>query len=429
MGDIKFLNLNSVREKKKLNRTETLASLVDEIIVYLTRERGALAQDIQSGKLLESALESEIIDYIDKEEISLVGYTREDLIKNINNYLYSYYVYQDLLDSSDVQEVRLISRNLTKIVYINSKGKVKHYFDSSEKFENRESYNAFVEYIASRNGRELNQATAQVQVTDKFRCKDSILRITITNKEIDGKGNANVLFAKTPRRKKTYDKLISLCMLNKEMKKYYIENLHSGINMMFIGRGGAGKTNHINALIEEIQEDIDTLIIQRDPELHSEKNNIYFEDIHDEMSGGSLVDLTRAAMKQRIKTFVIGELEGEETFYFLNAGLSGHQVITSMHIDDPKKMITKATQYAQYAKANLSEETYKQIFSTMTCVIYMNDYKCLETVEIEYDHEKGDVVYYPIFEYNVDEEKFIRTGESCETVKRKKKYYNMKNNG
>lgn len=426
MADIKLADLIHDKVDNGRNKAAvSLSNLVYKIVSYLTQNKGDLIRDIGKGKIKESVLNNEIIDYIDKEKIKFAGYDREKLIKSIINWLYSYYVYQDLLDNPNVQEVRALSRSLTRVVEV-KEGRVRRYFDTKEKFATDEEYNSFIEYIASRNGRELNENAALIQVTDKKTCKDGILRITITNRAVDGKGDAKVLFAKTPNSKKDIDDLVNLGMLNESMKEYYIDNLHAGVNMIFVGIGGAGKTNLINAIIEEIEEDVDTLIIQRDPELHSKKENIIFEDIHDEMEGGSLAELTRAAMKQRIKCFAIGELEGKETFDFLNVGFSGHQVLTSMHVDNEKQVVTKATQYAQYSDANLSEKTYEKIFSTMTCITYMDNFKCINITEQEWDEENQVIKYTPIFKYDVINEDFIRVGESCDTVKRKQMLYKGK---
>lgn len=425
MADIKFTNIGSQkRERHRSEEKKSLSSLVYEIIKYLNKEKGQLVRDIGKGKVTETTLNNEIVDFVDRNKVSFISYTRDQLIEGIRTYLYSYYVYQELLDDKSIQEVRTINRSLTRIVRIDNKGKVIREFDYNEKFETDESYNDFIEFIATRNGRELNQSTAQIIVTDKYTCEDGILRITITNKKVDGKGNAQVLFAKTPRKKQNMDDLLNLKMFSPEMKEYFIDNLHCGISMMIVGVGGAGKTRLLNALIEEIEEDKDTMVIQRDGgELHSNKPNIYFEDISDEMVGGSLPDLTRAGMKQRIKVFIIGELEGEETFTFLNAGFSGHQVMSTLHVDGAENMTTKATQYAQYANVNLSEKTFERIFSTIPCVTYVDSGMCLETVELEWDTEHDCIKYTPIFKYDVNKNEFVRVGESNKVVREKKLLY------
>lgn len=429
--------VNFSNELAKSDNDKREQSGIDEIVYLivkkLTNDKGELINDVELGKINSESLNQEIIGVIDNERLALKGYTRDEIIKQVQNYLFKYYQYQDLLEDPNVTEVFAVSKDITLVTKLDENKKPYYYSCKTIRFDSNESYTAFCQYVARRNGYELNKRSNILKITDKKRCDNAVLRINLTGSMINSNREVPLMiFAKTPKDKKDLDTLEERGMFNSEIKEYLKMMVHAGVSLIFGGQGGAGKTNIMNALIEEIPEDIRALFIQRDPELFSSKENIFFQEICDDLGEADISygmkELTINAMKMRTKLIGIGELEGEETFDFFNAGYSGHIVWASIHIESSQEMVPKAIQYIQYSKSNLSEDLLFKMFSTLGVIIYMHDFKTFEITEVAgYDSKEKRILYNPLFKYDVESHKFIRLNQSCERIQNKIRYYEEKN--
>lgn len=419
--------------EEKTDRNKEFNEVIYKIVEHLTNVKTKLITDIREGKESFSKLEAAIIDYIDDHTLFVKGYNRKNLIKGVKDWLFYNWTYQDILDDHNTTEIKIVDRDLTIINKVNKNGAIMEpIFDRTEHFSSEDAYLSFCKYLARRNQKELNKINSILNFTDKNTCKDAILRINITSEFLNSRGVPLIVIAKTPRHKYTLDELEELDMFDSNIKQYLITGAKAGLKIIFGGAGGAGKTNILNAVIEEIPDDVPTLVLQRDAELHSEKFNIFFQEILEDVMNGhdfSLRRLSLNAMKMRVKQFIIGELEGAETFDFFNAAYSGHKAIATIHIDSPEEFVPKAIQYIQYANAYLSEEILMRMLSSMDVVYFMKDFKVNKVSEISgYNFEKKEIIYNTVFEYDSNKNKFIRVNDSCKKIKEKIAYYYNRRN-
>lgn len=412
--------------KKKNNNS--LDSLVKEIVENLITNKAELINDVENEKIPFSALEQEIIKYIDGERKVLDGYSRKDLIESIKSYLFGYYQYQSFLDDPLVTNVHAIDKDTTLISRIDKNGFEVVENTEKIKFDSDDSYLSFCDYVANRNNTEINIRKQIQVVTDKTRCEDFILRIDITGREVNSTGVPLMIFAKTPKKKRSMNELKSMGMFNDDVEEYVNDLANSGCGILLGGEGGAGKTNLINAALELIPFYRRTLVIQAAEELHSKKENIMFQRTREELGetdiSYGLKELSLNASKMRINQLVLGELQGEEAFHFFNAGSSGHIIWASTHFDRTEESLSRLLQLTQYSNVNMSEEQIlRMLAGALDSIFFLKDFKILNIAEVSgFDEKTKKIIFHTVFEFDFNKNTWIRVNDSCDKVKEKITY-------
>ena len=126
---------------------------------------------------------------------------------------------------------------------------------------------------------------------------------------------------------------------------------------------------------------------------------------------------------------VIGELKGEEAMSFLDGVSTGHRGYATVHSDSSKATIDRlVTLMKRDIKAQMYTDKYlrKLIANSLDMVVYMNNFKVQEIVEIGYDNENDDITYNPLYEFKLEKYekgksigKFKRLGNPIGRVKTK----------
>lgn len=423
------LNNKSIEVKYEDN-TSHLDYIINVVIDHFVSNKPAIINDVEKGDLPFKAIEKEIEYFIDKNDISLKGITKEKISENVYNYLYKYYTLQDYLENSDVTEIKLIKKdNIWMHKIVNGEG---IYLQIPEVyFQTDESFERFCNYIARRNRAELNKKNPIKIVTDKTKCNDAILRINITGDVINSTDLPVLVIRKTPQNKLSMDDLVKKGMISEEVKEYLVEKVKAGAQILVCGAGGSGKTYLLNALLEELEDNIHALVVQETEELHSDKKNIIFQRIKKKTAEAdtecNLEDITRNAMVMSIGLICIGEIKGAEAFDLFNAAYSGHIAWSSLHTESAEDTLPKLLQYMQYAKQNLSEERLLEMLSKIDTVIMLKDFKCVDITEIAgFDRVKSDIIYNPVFEFDYSRDKFKRLNSTCDRLQGKVDYYYYK---
>jgi len=415
--------------RKKDSSNESIDSLVKEIVEELSTTKAELINDVEANKLPFTALQQEIVKYIDREKKVLKGYTKDDLIYSIQTYLFSYYQYQTFLDDPLVTTIHAITKDCTLISRIDENGFEVVENTDQIRFDSDESYLAFCEYVANRNDTEINVKKEIQVVTDTKRCKDFILRIDITGRSVNSTEVPLLVFAKTPKKKRDIEQLKKMKMFNDEIEEYTNDIVNAGCGILVGGEGGAGKTNFMNAILELIPKDRRTLVMQSDEELHSKKPNIIFQRTREELGESNLSydlkDLTSNLLKMRVHQAVLGELRDKETYDFFNAGSSGHIIWASTHFQRADQALSRMLQLIQYANVDLSEEQILRMLSeALDCIYFLKDFKTLEITEVAgFDEKEKKVMFNPIFTFNFNKNKWDRIGSSCTKIQSKIDYY------
>ena len=143
--------------------------------------------------------------------------------------------------------------------------------------------------------------------------------------------------------------LIETGSLNYEMAAYMSFMLRDGMNIFVSGETASGKTTLLNALTTFVRPDAKIVSIEDTPEVQLPHPNWTREVVRGSTksdAGGSpvtMMDLLKAALRQRPNEIIIGEIRGEEGAIAFQAMQTGLACLATFHASSVEKLIQRLT--------------------------------------------------------------------------------------
>lgn len=415
------LNYNKVEKSKvNVNNEKEIIALVDDVIKDFTEHKSPLINDVGTGELPQSAIKDEVMNYLDKKNLKIGVSDRETLIKRVQDYLFGFYILQDLIDDDSISDLKTLA-------YDNVQMKVRgKRVPSSIKFASKKSYEIFFNYLVLKLGGTLDKRNA-VQILSDSSQKKFYLRITLCSKFVSSGGSPYIIIRKIPKEKLSLEVLEGKYynMMNKEVYNYLLKAAHKGLNVLVCGKGGSGKTTLINAMLDKVPFSTAGLVIQEIEELHSDHPNIMFQTVKSRTGESdieySLSTLARFAMTEDIDMIIIGEVKGKESMDLFKVMGTGHIGWASVHTNSSKEAPDKLIDYMEESNTNLGRDTLLKMLSAIDTIVFMKDFKVMEVTEVSgFDEAERELNFIPIFKY--DKGKYYKLSDSCSKVREKLQY-------
>ena len=142
--------------------------------------------------------------------------------------------------------------------------------------------------------------------------------------------------------------LIDSGALNYEMASYLSYMLREGLNLFVSGETASGKTTLLNAISTFIRPDAKIVTIEDTPEVQLPHPNWTREVVRgsakeDVGSSVTMMDLLKAALRQRPNAIIIGEIRGEEGAVAFQAMQAGNACLATFHASSVEKLIQRLT--------------------------------------------------------------------------------------
>ena len=143
--------------------------------------------------------------------------------------------------------------------------------------------------------------------------------------------------------------LIETGSLNYEMAAYLSFMLRDGKNIFISGETASGKTTLLNAITTFMNPEAKIVTIEDTPEVQLPHPNWTREVARGSSKDGSggaavtMMDLLRAALRQRPNEIIIGEIRGEEGAVAFQAMQTGHACMATFHASSVEKLIQRLT--------------------------------------------------------------------------------------
>ena len=142
--------------------------------------------------------------------------------------------------------------------------------------------------------------------------------------------------------------LIDFGTLNYHMAAYLSLMLESGMNTFVAGETASGKTTLLNAITLFVPGSAKVVSIEDTPEVNVPHPNWIREVakaavLEEGIAGVSMMDLLKAALRQRPNLIIIGEIRGEEGAVAFQAMQTGHAVMATFHASSVEKLIQRLT--------------------------------------------------------------------------------------
>lgn len=417
--------------KISVSRENGINEIVEKIINEFTTNKADLINDSENGNIPESAVKDDVMNYLTRRygtndgtnKLSLGKDTIDSILKKVKDYLWGYYVLQDLIDDESISDIKVLAYDNIEIKVYGKRKK------SNVKFPSKKSYDIFANYVIVKHGGALDQGNALQTLSDKTSDKFN-LRIEVSLPIINSVNNTYLTIRKIPKEKPMPEDLRDKAkMFNENIYKYMKKVTEAGLNMIVCGKGGSGKTTFLNAWLEALPKDVACEVIQESEELHSKHPNMMFKKVkvkngNDDV-GYSLQVITKHAMIEDLDMIVIGEIKGAEAMDLFQAVYTGHCGWGTVHANKASEAPEKLVLYMGYSNTNLNRKELLKMLSSLDVIVFMKDYKVMEVTEIAgFDEEKEDINYNPIFKWEKGE--FKKIGNTCEKVQEKFDYVEYK---
>lgn len=400
----------------KVYSEEDLDSIEQSTLEYLSDKEANLIQLIKSKKKPLEDLLAKAREQISKFSSGISEEIIDGIIENIGTKILGLGILTPLIDREDISDIKLmaynnirIKRQLRKDEYKGGKRTTREKADIE--FKSVREFDRFIKLLATNNKTSLANIKAEQVVTDSTTSDKFILRIAIATDFVTSTNGCYVHIRKIPKYKYTVDTLTDVGYMTPEENRYLKEAMKRGLSLVVCGKGSAGKTTAINALLEELPHNRAGLIIQESEELFSTNHpELMFLNVRNKVSENDIqYDLQSHSvwgLKVDTDLFGIGEITGAESYYFVNAAYTGYQVIGSVHAFNARAALPKLVHYAK--------EDIMSMLEDIDVVIYAENFTIREIVEVTgYDAQNNSLKYLDVFKDHK------RVSESCEKVLRK----------
>lgn len=378
---------------------EVFLKIRDDLLHSLT----GIRMDEQIARLDRERFLEEINLYIDRI-YHLSEEKKQRFDAYILQYTFGYHVLTELMEADNITDIKVLAWNKVRI---KEKGQRK---ETAVSFWSPEDLSGFTEMLAVRNGINIGNLNAIQTFTDQKSSEKFIYRYNISTKIVNSTGAPYLQIRKIPKQKLSLQKLITQKMLDEKMASYLVHRLGAGY-LLICGKGGAGKTYLLNALLDHFPRDKAVLVVQENEELFSEvhpemlfqhiaigrgENRIHY-GLKELVINGLLID---------VDFIVIGEIKGGEALYFLNAALTGNQGVATLHSENALQALHKLADYCKWESDYSKAELMRMLTGCVRTIVHLDHFRVDEIIEpYGWEAETGLVRYRTVY----DREKGVNT--------------------
>lgn len=317
------------------------------------------------------------------------------MMNRINLSMFGYDVLQPLIDNPETSDIKICG---PYDIRVRVKGKA---YKSSATFADDKDLLRFIEGLSYRN--HVNIYSQSIITFTDAHDDRYILRFVVSSPIVNAVSYPYLHIRKVPKSKPGWDELIQRGMLNEDVKNYLIDRAKLSRGLVFAGPPGCGKTTILNAFIENIPKTRETLVIQENDELHTEQSGFMFKHVSHGFHGEpvcTLEDLSRMALVEGCNEFIVGEVKGGEMRYVMTLLNAGGYVALTVHSTNAYETLDKLADLVKYGSSYSFDEA-RRMLKTFDTVVYMEDYKVREILEVSgFDDETRQYKYVNIYRYD-----------------------------
>lgn len=326
-----------------------------EVKQMLRRQSSYLTHgwDKTSTDYLDSRMRNLLSQWEAKQGVQLDPEVQACAIQQLCNDFVGYGPLQDLLDDAHVTEIMV---NGYDQIYVEYNGRKEL---SAASFDDETHLQYIVDKMMAPSGRHMNEASPCVD----FSLPDGS-RVNITIPPISV-GKTCLTIRKLSSQVVTLESLVELGTMDIRMANFLVCCLRGGMNMVFAGATGTGKTTTINILMNYIEDGERIITIEDTLELSPPQGNaVRLLTRPADLEGRgeiSLRYLFTNALRMRPTRIILGEIRGAEAMEYIQALNSGHRgTIAVLHAATPRDAITRLETLAMYAGLSLPGWSIRQ---------------------------------------------------------------------
>ncbi len=292
------------------------------------------------------AIMKEIQRTLRRMRIRIDASQRDALIQEIIDDLLGYGPIQALIEDPSISEIMV---NGPDRIYYEQHGQQ---LVSDLRFDDAAHLTQLILKMAQESGSRIDEASPTLDLSLK-----GGERVNCVLPPIATKG-PYITVRKMTTRVEGIEQLVMNGTLNPPMSQFLWGCIKAGINMMFSGATGAGKTTLMQILSNYIDEGERIITIEDTPELQLKQRHVVPLQSRPKNIEGkgeiTLRELFHNTLRMRPNRIILGELRGPEAFDYLQAITSGHQgSLAVIHAASPEEVILRLENLAQMAGVSI----------------------------------------------------------------------------
>ncbi|MEL9998908.1 MAG: ATPase, T2SS/T4P/T4SS family [Thermoplasmata archaeon] len=351
-------------------------------------------------------LESRGIEVTELDRERIFYYLKRDFIK--------YQKIDPLINDEYIEDISCDGVNVPIYVYHRTYGSIK----TNIIFADDSELNSFIVYIAQKC---MKQISVSDPILDGTTPEGHRVQATYS-REVTTRGGTFTIrrFKEKPF---TPTDLIKFGTASPEMIAYLWLGVELGESMIVVGGPASGKTSTLNAIAIFIPPAAKIVSIEDTREINlphqnwipgTTRSGIGEKSITGKASGEiDMYDLVRAALRQRPRYIIVGEVRGRETYTMFQAMATGHTTYSTMHAESVKAMVNRLENPPIGTPRILMTALNNVIVQTQIKVRDEIVRRIKEIVEIVgFEPETNELITNVVFEWDPKKDRFIFRGHS-----------------
>ena len=376
---------------------------------YIAKYYATALTDEQKHDQLKSYIEKYILD----GGFLVHGFTEEQVIDRIYSEMVEYSILTPVLGSPDIDEININAWDDITLTY--SDGRM---LKLEEHFKNPQHSVDIVKRLLHHSGMIIDNATPIAQGHLPNNTRITAIKSPVVDEEAGISVSIRLLHPQRVDRAH----LIESGMATEEMISFLEMCIRYGVSIVVAGRTSSGKTTLMNALLSSIPDDKRIYTIESGArELFLVKKNRFGETINNVVhtlsrpSENEAYNITQenlvvAALRFDPDVVVVGEIRDAEANSTVEASLTGHTVVTTVHSGPAESAHGRISLLCQRRFQLGMEVSLAQARQAFPIVVFAhkcedNSRKVMDISECEITPD-GKTTYHCLYRYNISENKY-----------------------
>lgn len=348
-----------------------------------------------------------------KNKVDLSEGLKKETIDQIVSELCGYGSLEQVLEDPYITDIMV---NSPSQVFIEREGKAQRL---EIKFKSEAEIKTIIERMMISSSKRINQASPFVD----FRLEDGS-RVTAVIPPVSK--SPALCIRKFSKERFESEDLLTLGMLDNKILNFLKACIKSKINILITGSTGAGKTTLLNVLTNLIDSKERIVVLEDIEELSISESRHFLKLLTrppsiEEKGEIGLDSLVKLSLHLRPDRIIIGEVRGEEAFYFLQAINTGHEgSMCTLHAEHTAGALNRLETLGLIARSNMQLEASKRLVGMgIDLVIHLRRASTGKRVvnqisEVDYKNDQSVVknifLYKEKFETGQEKDYFEFTG-------------------
>ena len=362
------------------------------------------------NKTAEKFLRSYIEKYLRDNEICVQGLTLPELSLRIVNEMAGFSILTDLLESDDLEEININSWDDIAVTHRN--GQIEKL---SETFLSRQHAVDIIKRLLSKSGMIIDNASPVAQGHLPGNTRVTALKVPLVDDNVGVAASIRIL---KPARIDV-DQIVESGFATSEMIDFLCVCARYGVPFVISGATSSGKTTLLNAMLKSIPSGTriftiesgsrELSLVRRDSSGRVLNNVVHTLSRPSEKDAFDISQesLVVASLRFNPDIICVGEMRDQECYSAVEASLTGHTVLSTVHSGPGELCHTRIALLCQKRFPIDITTSLAQTAQAFPIVVYThklenNERKCMDISECVVNPSTGERYYSSLYSYDIE---------------------------